>query len=310
MSAAASEDTELAADEKLTFSDGQGKQAEIQLTAGSTIGSAVQAINDALTTAGIRATASFSGGAFHLTNSDFGSETTVTNTVRSDLSSASNSIGLVAAADTDYNIAREGNGRDVAGTIGGQAATGRGRVLTADTGTALEGMELLATASGSVTIQNNVMNMQVGGFAGQVVQLSIEDLRSDMLGRDAVGTTFQSEINVRSIDVTAGNGAAARDAVRIVDDAISQATTVRATLGAFLKNALDATLRTNQITSQNILTATAQIRDADLATEQLELLHSGLLQDTSQAVMSQTKELLNSVVQLVQRTGWGPGAAG
>jgi len=308
VSAAATSDTELAADETLTFSDGQSKQTAVQLRAGFTVAQAVQAMNDALTAAGIGVSASFSSGAFHLTNTDYGSGTTVTNTVRSDLSGASNSTQLVANAGTDYNIAAEGNGRDVAGTINGEAATGRGQVLTADPGTTLDGMKLRATASGTVTVTNSTMNMQVGGFAGQVMHLSIEDLRSDRLGTETEGTTFQSSINVGSIDVAQGDGAGAQDAIRIADEAISQTTKVRSTLGAFLKDVLQATLRTNQVASQNILQATSQIRDADLASEQLGLVRDGLLRETSTAVKAMADEVLQATVQLVRRTGWGPAA--
>lgn len=105
----------------LTFQIASGNRtAEVTVTTGSDLTTAVAAINSALAAAGITTiTARNEGGAIVLEESRYGSAPSFT-------VSGSGALGL------DGTHA----GLDVAGTIGGEAATGSGRALTADTGAA------------------------------------------------------------------------------------------------------------------------------------------------------------------------------
>ena len=92
---------------------------DVTITAGSTVAEAVQAINDALDSAGVTTlNASESGGAIALTDSVAGSGSSFTVTA--------NAFGLAGTF----------TGTDVAGTIGGNPATGTGTTLTATSGDA------------------------------------------------------------------------------------------------------------------------------------------------------------------------------
>lgn len=94
------------------------KTADVTVTAGSNLNDAIATINSALTAAGINTvSADADGGAIRLTESRFGSGPQFS-------VSASVSLGL----DGSFQ------GLDVEGTIGGEAATGNGRLLTADSG--------------------------------------------------------------------------------------------------------------------------------------------------------------------------------
>src|SRR5690606_19113383 len=96
------------------------KTADVTITSGADLAAAVDAINDALSAAGIATvTATVENGAIRLAESRYGSGPTFTVT-------GSGPLGL------DGTHA----GLDVAGTIGGEAATGSGRTLTGDTGAA------------------------------------------------------------------------------------------------------------------------------------------------------------------------------
>ena len=80
---------------------------------------------------------------FKLSNIEFGSSTTVLNSVTSDQAGSTSTMNLLSTANTAFNIAKAGTkrtsgttGKDVAGTLNGEAATGRGSVLTGDAGNA------------------------------------------------------------------------------------------------------------------------------------------------------------------------------
>lgn len=115
------------ADETFDITSGTAT-ATVTILAGSDLATAVQAINDALTTAGITTvSASSSGGAIQLDETRYGS-----------------TFGFTVAANS-FGLAGTFNGTDVAGTIGGVAATGSGRALRGS-GT-LDGLTLTVTAT-------------------------------------------------------------------------------------------------------------------------------------------------------------------
>jgi len=137
----------LSADETLTITAGT-TDVEVTLLAGDDLAQAVSRINTALDAAGVKVSASDSGGVLTLTADEFGSAgsfTVVSDQPGSDPTFSG--IGTTAVSAT---------GLDVAGTIGGSAATGVGQVLTGADGSPLEGVEIRYTgtgpASGTLTV--------------------------------------------------------------------------------------------------------------------------------------------------------------
>ncbi len=105
---------------------------DITIVKNSDLASAIQQINDALAAAGITSiTASDSGGAIRIAESRYGS-----------------TYGFVITGDSKFGLDGTFNGTDVAGTIGGVAATGSGRTLTAASGDPA-GLVLTITATQS-----------------------------------------------------------------------------------------------------------------------------------------------------------------
>ena len=71
---------------------------------------------------------------------------------------------------------------------------------------------------------------------------------------------FQS---LADLDVRTTSGA--NDAIRIVDEAISQVAITRGSLDAFQRNTLESNLTSLRIASENMTSAESTIRDADMA---------------------------------------------
>lgn len=300
----------LGANETLTFRDGAGKFVQVALTQNTTIAATVNQMTAALDGAGIGITAAYDAGnaVFSFTNTEFGGATTVGNSIESNAVGAADNLGIAAAADTSYNIASLGGGAltgtagsDVAGTIGGNTATGRGQMLTGDSG-AVEGLQLRITSAttgskGTVTVQQSSLTFQIGAFDGQTVNMSIGNMATNLLGTAATGTTTMgNDVNLRNIDVTTANGA--QDAIKVIDAAIEQVSSLRAELGSFQKDVLESTVRNLGIAAQNMSASESVIRDADMAEEMLSFSRAQILQSTSMAMLAQANQAPQSIMRL------------
>lgn len=309
--AAASGSSKLRAGELLTFTNGTNT-TNVNLTAGTSLAAAVSSINNALHNSGIKMTASFDSSArFTLENDEYGSGSTIANAFSSS-ASGSQSTGLAGASGTSYNVAASGAilsgaagaaGQDVAGTIGGFAATGSGQFLTGDTGTDVEDLKLRVTASsagayGSVNVSNNSLKFQIGAFDHQTVSLSIDSVSSSRLGSGATGTSQMSQVDLAHIDVTSGNGAGAQDALRVIDSAIGQVSTMRSKIGAFQKDVLESTVRSLSSAQQNITASESNIRDADFAEEMLKFSRGQILAQTGFSMLTQANQSAQQVLRL------------
>lgn len=309
--AAATGATKMRASELMTFTNGTNT-VNVNLTAGTSLAAAVSSINNALDNSGIKMTASFDSSArFTLENDEYGSSATIGNSFSSNASGAQ-STGLAGAAGTSYNVAASGAvlsgaagsaGQDVAGTIGGFAATGSGQFLTGSSGTDVEDLKLRVSATaagayGSVNVANNSLKFQIGAFDHQTVALNIDSVSTSRLGSGATGTKFMSEVNLASIDVTKNNGEGAQDALRVIDSAIGQVSTMRATIGAFQKDVLESTVRSLSTAQQNISASESNVRDADFAEEMLKFSKGQILAQTGFSMLTQANQSAQQVMRL------------
>lgn len=123
-------------------------EATVNLTAGMTTSQVVNALNQALQDAGLEVTATAEAGAVRLTHNLYGSQRsfTVTSSVASGTPGSTGLGSATAAEPVTYA------GADVAGSIGGEPATGDGQILTADAdneNTAGLMLRITATSTGS-----------------------------------------------------------------------------------------------------------------------------------------------------------------
>ncbi|QEL13787.1 flagellin N-terminal helical domain-containing protein [Limnoglobus roseus] len=243
----------LAADENISINGTQ-----IKLTKGSSQQQVVDKINEYSSQTGV--TADISSGKTRLATNSYGADSSVT--VVSDTAAAANSSGIGTTVAT-------GTGVDIAGTINGNAYTGKGNVLTANAGvekglsvaigaTAAGAIATDTTGLGSVTVANNSLSFQVGANSGESVKVSFDKVSSTNLGVGASGT-FGS---LSQIDTS--NGA---EALKVIDKAISDVSELRSRLGAFQSNTLQSTANNLQTTLENTTAAESVVRDTDFASE-------------------------------------------
>lgn len=129
----------LGREETLTIDVG-GTSVNVALTSGQTLAQAVDALNAAFRSAELGVTARADAGSLRFTTRDYGSAValSVTSDQADPGDGSGTGFGTTAVTDT---------GLDVAGTIGGVAATGKGQILTGAAGGGFEGLAVRITAT-------------------------------------------------------------------------------------------------------------------------------------------------------------------
>ncbi len=262
---------------------------DIALSAGLTQNQVIDQINSYNASTGVTASDDGSNNLV-LTTDAFGSNVSLS--AVSNVAAAADTTGIGTTALTEVGV-------DIAGTIGGLAATGRGTVLTGDAGTAVEGLaistELAAGAAGSITVSNNSLVFQVGANKNQTVTIAINAMASTNLGTNVSGNMFN---NLSELNVLTSTGA--QDAIDIIDKAIQQVSAKRGELGVFQKNTLESSAANLQIAEENLIAAESVIRDVDFASEMAELTKNQILLQSGTAMLVQANQIPQVVLQLLQ----------
>ncbi len=189
----------LAAAETLTLNG-----VSISLNAGLDQNAVVDRINEFSGQTGV--VADVDGTATRLRTESFGTAATID--VISDTAAAGTSSGFGTTLVQDSGV-------NIAGTIGGNAATGSGNVLTGSAGAsqgvmvsiAEDAADLTSTvtgAQGNITIADNSLIFQIGANQNQTVSISIDSVDSTGLGIGVAGNQFTS---LNDISVTSAAGA-------------------------------------------------------------------------------------------------------
>ena len=201
-------------------------------------------------------------------------------------------------------------GVDVAGTIGGFAATGQGNVLTGSASAGAAGISLQITgldpqdttntstvkgSLGTVSVTNNSLVFQIGANAGQTATVALSNTHTAALGTGVTGNRFA---NLGQIDVS--NAADAQDAISVIDQAINQVSTLDGTLGSFQQQTLQANANNLQTALTNTTSAESVIRDTDFAAETANYTKDKVLMQAGTTVLSYANQTNQLVVQLLQ----------
>jgi len=282
-----------------------GNVAQVSITTDDTVSAALTKVQNALTAKSINVTASFdaTNGQIVITNGQYGDTSTIemmhsganttANLGMSDVVSGYKSLALGATS-----FGQGTDGADVSGDINSQAATGSGTTLTLNlTGDDADGLSVSVTGTaagdrGQITVSNNNLTFQVGAFAGQTVSTQIGSVKSSALGT-GTGTGTAS---VANIDVTTATGA--QDAIAVLDEAISEISTMRGKLGSFQKDVLESTVNNLGVAKTNLSSSESLIRDADMAQEMLTFSKAQILQQTGMAMLAQANSAPQQIMSL------------
>ena len=156
-----------------------------------------------------------------------------------------------------------------------------------------------AEVDGYVHLSQNSLSFQVGPTRGQQVQLSLIDAKTERLSRGLDNDSgFE---NLKEIDVTTAEGAT--DALLLIDAAINEVSTLRATLGAFQKNTLESNLKSLRISHENLSSAESSLRDADMAAEVSQFTRNKIMLGAGMAMLAQANQTPQTVLNLLTNRG-------
>lgn len=266
----------------------------ISLNAGLSQAQVIDRINEFSAQTGV--TAENNAGNTRLYTTNYGTDASIS--VVSDTAAAANSSGFGTTVLSD-------NGVDVAGTIDGVAATGKGNVLEATSGLA-QGLKVqvgedptnstasVTGAQGAVTVSVNSLIFQIGPNAFQTADFAIDRVNPSSLGIGVAGNQFS---HLGELNVTSGSGA--HDALAVVDAAIDDITTLRGRLGAFQQNTLSATANNLRATLENTVNAESVIRDTDFAEEIAKFTQQQVLVQAGTAVLGNANQLPQLILTLL-----------
>ena len=233
-----------------------------------------------------------SGSSLALQSILYGSAQTITATSNVAASGTSSGIGTGAGIT--------GTGVDIVGTIGGFGATGHGDILTGNTGTKAQGITISAGnnvtgALGQVNVTDNSLVFQIGANANQTVKVGIDNVGTAALGLNVANDQFA---NLGQINIETESGA--QDAIKIIDAATLQVSTLSGTLGAIQSQTLAETASNLQTTLTNTTSAEGVIRDTDYAAETANYSQYQVMMQVGTSVLSNSNQLAALVTHLFQ----------
>jgi flagellin len=213
-----------------------------------------------------------------------------------------NSTGsTVIGNNTVYNFS---NGLTLEAATQTASATAAPTTSATDTGaTGSNGYgDLLETAGTTTTGQ--ALQFQIGSNRGQTVSLSIQSTAASQIGTGATYTNSGGQTvatntqNVAGINVTTQSGA--QDAISVIDQAMSQISTIRASLGSFQTNVLQSNATSLGVATTNLQAAQATTEDTDMASTVVSYTKDSILVSAATSALSYANQAPQSILKLLQ----------
>ncbi len=193
-------------------------------------------------------------------------------------------------------------GADTLALINGNLAIGDGLDVSLNASTL--NVEMTLTSGAAQTLNTPYTYSITGGGATyqigpdintlQQVGFGIQSVAATRLGNSTVG--FLSEVLTGQDNSLAND---VRGAADIIDAAIDQVSTLRGRIGAFERNTLDTTLRSQQVALENLTSAESSIRDTDFAAETSALTRAQILQQAGTQTLAISNTTAQSVLSLL-----------
>lgn len=268
---------------------------QINLQAGLSQSQVVARINEFSDQTNVVAQIEATNQTTQLTSIRYGSAAKIV--VQSSVEAGARSTGFGKTVQSDVGV-------DVAGTIGGQAATGVGNFLTAVQGDASglqievknsgDGISTVGGKQGKADVESNGLTFQIGANAGQTASVVFINAATNALGKGA-SSKFD---NLGAIDVS--NSANAADALKAIDQAINEIAAARGQLSAFQANTLESNASNLRATLENTVAAESTIRDTDFATEIAKFTKTQVALQAGQTVLGNANQIPQLVASLLK----------
>ncbi|MCF7498546.1 flagellin [Pseudoalteromonas sp. L1] len=174
--------------------------------------------------------------------------------------------------------------------------------------TDVEGIEVTGATAGTLSFTDSAGTAIVAGATNAAVSVSSElkltSTQSFTVGDDGTADTAEilsgasSQLNdVNSINISTSQ-ASAQEAIDVIDSAIAQIDSQRASLGA-VQNRFGHTISNLANISENVSASRSRIQDTDFATETAHMTKNQILQQAGTSILSQANQLPQAALSLI-----------
>jgi flagellin len=195
------------------------------------------------------------------------------------LSSDKTSLTLTQADGKDVTLEAFSNSAGGSSTINVKGSS------ASDTAVSLtNGGSNSTRVAGSVTLNSSLGFTAVSGTGNTVLA-------------NGTTTTASTASKLSSVDISSVTGA--NSALDVIDAALAQVDSIRASLGA-IQNRFENTITNLQTTSENLSASRSRIRDADFAAETAALTRAQILQQAGTAILAQANAVPQNALTLLK----------
>jgi flagellin len=127
-------------------------------------------------------------------------------------------------------------------------------------------------------------NIQCSSNVGDYEVIRTHKMNAELLGVDKLNVTTETT---------------AQRAIQKVADAVDMISSQRSELGAY-QNRLEHSQANDNVMKENVQAAESRIRDADMATEAVELSKNSILAQVGEAMMTQANQSSQGILALLQ----------
>ena len=160
--------------------------------------------------------------------------------------------------------------------------------------TQFNGQDLL-TGTGGPNGTDGDFTFQVGANEKQQITVSFAKMTG---GTDGLKIASDDTEAATAIDIST-DSATASAAITIINDAIKDVSAERSNLGAN-QNRLEYATNNLNTSAENLTAAESRVRDVDMAKEMMEQTKNSILAQASQAMLAQSNQMTQSVLQLLR----------
>jgi len=146
---------------------------------------------------------------------------------------------------------------------------------------------------------NSIAFFQVGANASQGINFDFETVSRAVAGAGWTVTSLAPAMSAAAGGGGVGSGVRITNMISAVDASIDDISRVRANLGA-VQNRMDYTMRSLDISSENLQDSESRVRNADVAREMMRHTMSNVLQQAAVSMLSQANQMPQNLLQLLR----------
>jgi flagellin len=146
---------------------------------------------------------------------------------------------------------------------------------------------------------NNIAFFQVGANSSQGVSFDFETVSRTVSAAGWVTRIVGAAMAAPGAGSGIGEGISISPMIGMIDSSIADVNSVRANLGA-VQNRMEFTMRSLDISSENLQDSESRVRNADVAREMMRFTMTNVLQQAAVSMLSQANQLPNNLLQLLR----------